>query len=85
MLEQLKQHHDLINQRDYPLQHLCMMTLSNLRECQLFPTFHGKLVEQHDGGAGRILLEKTLSQNKSNAVDFMLTKHFIANIGKTGP
>ena len=62
-----------------------MMTLSNLRECQLFPTFHGKLVEQHDGGAGRILLEKTLSQNKSNAVDFMFTKHFIANIGKTGP
>ena len=36
------------------------MTLSNLRECQLFSAFDVEGVLQHDGGAGRILTEKKL-------------------------
>ena len=37
------------------------------------------------GGAGHILSEKTLSQNKGEVVDFTTIEHFIAKIAKAGP
>ena len=62
------------------------MTLSNLKECQLFSAIDVKGVGQHDGGgAGHILSEKNLSQNKGEVVDFTTIKHFIAKIAKADP
>ena len=62
------------------------MTLSNLKECQLFSAIDVKGVGQHDGGgAGHILSEKNLSQNKGEVVDFTTIEHFKAKIAKAGP
>ena len=44
-----------------------------------------KSITQHDGGAGCILSEKNLSQNKGQVVHFISLEQFIAKIAKTGP
>ena len=51
LLVQTNKNHCLINQEDYPLEHLCAMALSNIT-CQLFSAFDIEGVGQHDGGCG---------------------------------
>ena len=50
-----------LNQIYYPLEHLCGMTLSNLRGCQM-SDFDLKGVGEHNGDTGCILSEKNLNQ-----------------------
>ena len=50
-----------LNQIYYPLEHLCGMTLSNLRGCQM-SDLDLKGVGEHNGDTGCILSEKNLNQ-----------------------